>query len=65
MNTRKYMKLDAIEKFAKKLQNELDKMYDVNISTHDKYWSLKREVKIKRMLQESEKQYQLILHNNI
>lgn len=60
----KFTKLDAIEKFANKLEIELKKMYDLSVSSEDKYWSLKREIKIKEMLNNSEKQYQLILHNN-
>lgn len=63
MNNSKFLKLDAIEKFAKKLEAEKAKMYNVNISTEDKYWSLAREKKIRKMLIASEAEYQRILHS--
>lgn len=59
----KFTKLNAIEKFAKKLDSELNKMYDYTVSHDEKYWSLQREIKIKTLLEKSEKQYQLILHS--
>lgn len=58
----KFLKLDSIEKFAKKLESELSKMYKYNGSHEDKYWSLKREIKIKSMLKRSGEEYQRILH---
>ena len=58
-------KLEAIEKFAKKLNSEKELFFKWWAQGYNekKYHNLKRYNKIKIMLQNSEKQYQILLNN--